>query len=78
VARAEYVWVVRDATGDLLAAFTVKHELVAWLKRRTAGWTHTQLAESWTVDRLRDGGHAIAPVRIGTAADLLTGGVDHG
>lgn len=69
MARAEYVWIVRDALGDLLAAFTVKHELVGWLKRRTAGWTG--LAESWTVDRLRDGGHAIAPVRVGTAADLI-------
>lgn len=76
MARAEYVWIVRDALGDLLAAFTVKHELVGWIKRRTAGWEHVQLAESWTVDRLRDGGHAIAPVRVGTAAELLAEGSD--
>lgn len=71
MARAEYIWLVRDPDGDPIAAFTVKHELVGWLKRRTAGWEHTDLASSWEITRLRDGGHAIAPVRVGTAAELL-------
>lgn len=70
MARADYVWIVRDSLGDLLAAFTVKHELVTWLRRRTTGWEHTQLRESWTIDRMRDGGLG-EPVRVGTAADLL-------
>jgi hypothetical protein len=69
MARADYVWVVTDATHAPIAAFTVKHELIGWLKRRTVGWT--DLAESWEITRLRDGGNAVAPVRIGTAAELL-------
>lgn len=69
MARAEYIWVVRDGVGDLIAAFTVKHELVGWLKRRTTGWVG--LAESWEITRLRDGGNVIAPMRVGTAAELI-------
>lgn len=50
MARSQYIYVVEEQhnSGDrLVAAFTVKHELVTWLKMNT-GW-------NYTVTRLRDG-----------------------
>jgi hypothetical protein len=47
MARSNYVYIVRDGiTGDLVAAFTVKHELRSWLD----GW-----GSLVAVSRLHDG-----------------------
>ena len=55
MARSSYIYLVKtvcdyDAPGVPLAAFTVKHELITWLKRKTGA----ELAdmELW---RLHDG-----------------------
>jgi hypothetical protein len=49
MARAEYIWVVvRAYAGTIISAFTVKHELEAFLAR------HGQ--PDYEVQRVRDGG----------------------
>jgi len=52
MARAETIWIVK---GDiqLLAAFTVKHELETWLSKRDD-------LDRLTVFRLPDGGYGTA------------------
>jgi hypothetical protein len=37
MARARYVWVVQNIDGVLVAAFTVRYELVNWLSSRRQG-----------------------------------------
>lgn len=46
MARSTYVYVVTDATGTPVAAFTVKHELATWLDRNP---------RTWWITRVRDG-----------------------
>ncbi|MBF6358105.1 hypothetical protein IU449_26780 [Nocardia higoensis] len=50
MARSEYVYIVTAVEGgcaDILAAFTVKHELVSWLRANPAS--------DHRVTRVRDG-----------------------
>ncbi len=49
MARSTYIYVVTDGR-DVVAAFTVKHELVSWLR---AG-----RAPSLSVTRVNDGAHS--------------------
>lgn len=49
MARSTYVWVAQDSAGVVLAACTVKRELVAWLRRPGV------LEDVATVVRIRDG-----------------------
>jgi len=50
MARAEALWVVSGNHGELLAAFTVKHELRTWLARQPED-------RPLRVQRIVDGGH---------------------
>ena len=53
MARSNYVYVVLENAyegDDVIAGFTVKHELISWLRR------HPEVTcGSWQVIRLRDG-----------------------
>jgi hypothetical protein len=53
MSRASYIWIVTNAQGGILAAFTVKHELVSWLRSEPGKirW--------WNVERVRDGNPAL-------------------
>ena len=56
MARADYIWVVTTGPewsppGKVVSAFTVKHELVHWLKGRAENGPQV------SVTRVRDGGH---------------------
>lgn len=33
MARATYIWTAHDDDGELVGTWTVKHELVSWLRR---------------------------------------------
>lgn len=66
MARAEYIWTVQIG-GQTSHCFTVKHELVAWLRRSFPAEALREL----DVVRFRDGGSVAAAVAMGTAADLL-------
>lgn len=46
MARSTYIWLVQDGDGDVVAAFTVKHELGAWLDKH---------GPDFLVSRIRDG-----------------------
>lgn len=54
MARSTYIYVVTDARKQILAAFTVKHELVSWLERQVSLTGHN-------VWRVADGGWARKP-----------------
>lgn len=56
MSRASYVYVIEDGHGAI-AAFTVKHELVAYLRGRH-GWEFGD----WKVVRLRDAQPSYTPV----------------
>jgi hypothetical protein len=64
MARAHTVWIViKNKTP--VCAFTVKHELISWLKENRKGWN------LWEVWKLPDGGHPIfAPTRLEFKEDL--------
>ncbi|MFC4373286.1 hypothetical protein ACFO5K_04155 [Nocardia halotolerans] len=49
MARSTYIYVVTDGLG-VISAFTVKHELVSWLRRNPA--------PSHRVTRVNDGPHS--------------------
>lgn len=34
MSRSVYIWYVQNSDGNVIAAFTVKHELATWLDRR--------------------------------------------
>jgi hypothetical protein len=54
MARSAYIWVVFDEmTEDVVAAFTVKHELVTWLTR-----VEPPIRRWYAITRMRDGGAA--------------------
>lgn len=46
MARSLYVWFVQNTEGDVVAAFTVKHELGSWLDKNGV---------NFLVSRIRDG-----------------------
>lgn len=46
MARSSYVWVVQSPSGEVVNAFTVKHELASWLEGRES---------QYLVTRVRDG-----------------------
>lgn len=46
MARATYIWIVQNGEGDIVAAFTVKHELGSWLDAN---------GSDYLVLRIRDG-----------------------
>lgn len=71
MARAEYIWTVQIG-GQTSRCFTVKHELISWLRR---GFPSEALRELDVV-RFRDGAGRDEPVALGTAADLLAEGSD--
>lgn len=50
MARSSYVYVVQTVSGGVVAGFTVKHELVSWLR------CNEELVAKATVWRLPDGG----------------------
>jgi hypothetical protein len=72
MARANYVWFVTLHGGDLavhqqiLAVFTVKHEMVTYLRRAIL----PDALDRVHVARMRDGGHGLA-VDLGTGKDVL-------
>jgi hypothetical protein len=47
MARSSYIYVVQNGDGDVVAAFTVKHELVTWQERNEG---------RFQITRVRDGG----------------------
>jgi hypothetical protein len=53
MARSNYIYVVQDVTGNVVAAFTVKAELASWLDRRNAREPRTR-EELVGVTRVRD------------------------
>lgn len=58
MARSSYIYVVRDAIdGELITAFTVKHELARWLDARSS---------KFLITRIHDGGqvHGRPPVTL--------------
>ena len=70
--RASYIYVVRQwPPRSLVAAFTVKHELVTWLCRRVAEAPH--MAELYRVTRLRDGQGVETAQYMGTARQVIDG-----
>jgi hypothetical protein len=61
--RSRYIYTVVDVSGSpVLAAFTVKHELITWLG------VQSHLSPADTVWRFNDGGHG---------GDCLMGTVEH-
>lgn len=48
MARAMHIWLVQDTQGDVVAAFTVKHELGSWLDKHGV---------NFLVSRIQDGRH---------------------
>ncbi len=58
MARSAYIYVAVDGTGHLLAAFTVKHELLSRLARPE----HEHERDGWAVLRVRDGAWPGEPV----------------
>jgi hypothetical protein len=46
MSRSLYIWLVQDTEGDVVAAFTVKHELGSWLDKN---------GTNFLVSRIRDG-----------------------
>jgi hypothetical protein len=54
MARAKYIWVVRDnGSRSITGVWTVKHEMVTWLKR--CSLSSNLIALDWEVIRFRDG-----------------------
>ncbi|MET0415791.1 MAG: hypothetical protein ABW022_07200 [Actinoplanes sp.] len=51
MARATFIWLVQDTQGDVIAAFTVKHELSKWLEAHGI---------NFLVSRIKDGLHSRA------------------
>jgi len=68
--RASYIYVVR-LSGGLVAAFTVKHELMTFLRHRTEMAPH--LTEHYRVHRVRDGQAALPALFMGTARQVIDG-----
>jgi hypothetical protein len=68
--RASYIYVLR-LDNYLVAAFTVKHELVTWLCRRVAEAPH--MADLYRVTRLRDGQGPEMALYMGTAKQVIDG-----
>jgi hypothetical protein len=66
MARSSTIWVVLDHADALLAAFTVKREMVMWCKRQPPA-----LVRFATVWRLGDGVVQGPPKYIGGAEGLL-------
>ncbi len=48
MSRADYIWLVYDRNEQVVAAFTVKHEMLRWIYR------HPNPQELATVMRVRD------------------------
>jgi hypothetical protein len=70
--RAAYIYVVRQyPLKSLVAAFTVKHELVTWLRRRLV--EAPLLVDLYLVTRLRDGQGPETALHMGTARQVIDG-----
>ena len=67
MARGEYVWLIQPQTGRAIAAFTVKHELLDWIRLRQAG--PDPLDDDAEVWRLREG-RPDGAVLLGTVSSL--------
>jgi len=71
MARATRIWVIRDHAGrvsaDLVAAFTVKWEMRAWLGRQE------DVPLTWMVWQCGDGVVQEPPVLLGRAVDVSHG-----
>lgn len=66
MARSQYIYMVVDQSGGpVLAVFTVKHELITWLDRRTTGAAEDEV---W---RHHDGGDPAACF-MGTVGHVAT------
>lgn len=63
MARSSYIYIVTSASGAILSAFTVKHELITWCK--------TQDPTDCYFYRIGDGGYGY-PVEL--TYDQLTSG----
>jgi hypothetical protein len=66
VARAEYIWTIQ-IHGQTTHCFTVKHELISWLRRSFPAGALREL----DVVRFRDGGSVAEAKALGTAGALL-------
>lgn len=68
MARADYIWIVLDG-AHIVRAFTVKHELITWLRSQVeddaAAGTYLE------IHRARDGGHHGEPLFMGFARELI-------
>lgn len=65
MARSTYVYVARTADGAVVAAFTVKHELIRWIGNNPDACDN--------VLRLRDGGYGEPEVMIQFGPKLICG-----
>jgi hypothetical protein len=55
MARSQYIYVVQREDGGLVAAFTVKHELLSWLTSEPSPWLEDgDDDEKIYVTRMRD------------------------
>lgn len=63
MSRADYIWLVQTEDGHVLAAFTVKYEMVTYLER-------LGVVADLTVVRLRDG-QPFKPQKSYQAKELL-------
>lgn len=73
MARSTYVYVVEkdwDDGHEVVAAFTVKHELVRWLKRNTMQVGYKTFWE-FRVKRVRDGVSSENTITDMSVAELL-------
>lgn len=66
MARSQYIYVVRDDYERALATFTVKHEMITWLRSQPFDPT-------LSVWRYSDGVYRDAPVCMGTVLAVLNG-----
>ncbi len=77
MARSSYVYVItipsimKDLSDDVLAAFTVKHELVSWLKSYHI--KQPERFEKLNITRVPDGGRDAHPEDL-NQFDLVGGG----
>jgi hypothetical protein len=54
MARSNVVWVAVH-TSQVLATFTVKHELISWLTTYIRTWGHALSYEDFVIYRMNDG-----------------------
>jgi hypothetical protein len=54
MARSDYIYILQNNDGTIMAARTVKHELVGWIKHK-CGWSRSLLEKNCHFIRFSDG-----------------------